>query len=66
MLRREARILSYAHALKPPMGNDRHDENQHDEAGHHRYYGSSETNNSERLVETRSHRPATLLSILGL
>jgi hypothetical protein len=61
MLRREARILSYAHALKPQVAGD-----LHDDTGHHRYYGSSATNGGERMAETRSDRRATVLCILGL
>jgi hypothetical protein len=61
MLRREARILSYAHMFKSPQGGD-----LRDESGHHRYYGSSATNGGERMAETRADRYATILTILGL
>ncbi len=49
MSRREIRILSYGTlSHSPAPGGD-----FRDDAGHHRYYGSSATNGGERLVETR-------------
>lgn len=33
----------------------------HDQAGHHRYYGSSAENGGERIVESRSGKRSRLL-----
>ena len=37
----------------------------HDEAGHHRYYGSTATNGGERIAETRRGRRPRPLSVCG-
>ncbi|MDA9434820.1 hypothetical protein [Bradyrhizobium sp. CCBAU 51627] len=37
-----------------------------DQAGHHRYYGSSVESGGERIVESRSGKRPSLLAILGL
>ena len=36
-----------------------------DQAGHHRYYGSSVENGGERIVETRRGKRASVLAIYG-
>jgi hypothetical protein len=49
MSRRKARILSYCMLSPwPALAGE-----FHDEAAHHRYYGSSATNGGERLAEAR-------------
>ncbi|WP_439403204.1 hypothetical protein ACNJYA_15485 [Bradyrhizobium sp. DASA03068] len=37
----------------------------HDQAGHHRYYGSSAENGGERIVESRRGKRRRVLSIFG-
>ena len=37
----------------------------HDQAGHHRYYGSSEEGGGERVVETRRGKRPSALAIFG-
>jgi len=37
----------------------------HDQAGHHRYYGSSEESGGERIVETRRGKRPSVLAIFG-
>ena len=37
----------------------------HDEAGHHRYYGSSAENGGERIVESRRGIRPLVLNIFG-
>jgi hypothetical protein len=49
MSRRKARILSYCMFSQWPAFAGEF----HDEAAHHRYYGSFATNGGERLAEAR-------------
>jgi hypothetical protein len=49
MLRKSATIIS--DSARAPASAQAGD--WHDEAGHHRYYGSSACNGGERIVETR-------------
>ena len=37
----------------------------HDQAGHHRYYGSSVENGGERIVESRRGKRPYALSVFG-
>jgi hypothetical protein len=37
----------------------------HDQAGHHRYYGSSVENGGERIVESRRGKRPSVLSLFG-
>jgi hypothetical protein len=37
----------------------------HDQAGHHRYYGSSVENGGERIVESRRGKRPSVLAIFG-
>lgn len=37
----------------------------HDQAGHHRYYGSSAENGGERIVESRRGKRPRALSVCG-
>ncbi|QOZ52465.1 hypothetical protein XH90_14610 [Bradyrhizobium sp. CCBAU 53338] len=37
----------------------------HDQAGHHRYYGSSVANGGERIVETRRGKRPSMFAIFG-
>ena len=37
----------------------------HDQAGHHRYYGSSVENGGERIVESRGGKRSSALSVFG-
>ena len=37
----------------------------HDQAGHHRYYGSSVENGGERIVESRRGKRPSVLTIFG-
>lgn len=37
----------------------------HDQAGHHRYYGSSVESVGERIVESRRGKRSSLLAIFG-
>ena len=37
----------------------------HEQAGHHRYYGSNVENGGERIVETRRGKRPSVLAIFG-
>lgn len=49
-------------ARRPGLSNSA---DLHDQAGHHRYYGSSAENGGERIVESRRGKRPRFLGIFG-